>query len=95
MSPSPVILQIHYNYTQKDIKLLKTQGANQHKGYWFLNNTLVLPEQQIKPILTALHQFFHSNPLCLLHFIKTHIPPNPKFHKTLKEISFFCNMLQN
>jgi hypothetical protein len=51
---------------------------------------LVLPEQQIQAILTALPQVFHSNPPSLLHFIKTHIVPNSSFHKTLKEISSSC-----
>jgi hypothetical protein len=40
---------------KKEVEVLKTKGVIQHKGYWFLNNTLVLTEQQIKPILTALH----------------------------------------
>jgi hypothetical protein len=40
----------------------------------------------------AFHQVFHSNPLSLLHFITTHIVPNPNFHKTLKEISSSCNI---
>jgi hypothetical protein len=73
-------------------RTIKTQEASQHKGYWCVNNTLVLPELQIKSILTALHQVFHSNPLSLLHFIKIHITPNPNFHKTLKEISSSCNI---
>jgi hypothetical protein len=79
-----------FTQLQRETELLKPQGASQYQGYWFLNNTLVLLEQQIKPTLTALHQVFHSNPLSLLHLIKTHITLNPCFHKTLKEISFSC-----
>jgi hypothetical protein len=69
------ILPIHCSYTEKETELFKTQGSSQHQGYWFLNNTLILPNQQIKPTLIALQQVFHSNPLSLLHFIKTLSPP--------------------
>jgi hypothetical protein len=72
-TPSQAILPIHCSYTEKETELLKSQGNSQHQGYWFLNNILILPKQQIKLTLIVLHQVFCSNPLSLLHFFKTHI----------------------
>jgi hypothetical protein len=58
--------------------LLKTQGANQHQGYWLLNDSLVLSEHQIKPpfiesfILTLCPYFILLKPILppTLVFIK-------------------------
>jgi hypothetical protein len=74
--PLQAILPIHYSCTEKETELLKTQGASKHQRHWFLNNTLILLEQQIKPILTAL-QVFHSNPLSYFILLKPVSPLTP------------------